>query len=159
MRGVFCWIVEAMSIRQVIRDLEHARILGILLLFISSFSTISAGEDDCENANTTLEINHCASVELVGANVEMQRYLSASLSHNDYDAQLVEAIRQSQIAWESYRDAHCGAVFTQWRDGSIRVMMDISCRTQLTYLRTHELWANFLTYMDNSPPVLPEPAK
>ncbi len=112
---------------------------------------------DCENAMNTLEINHCAAIELESAQVELEQYLEASFEHNAYDAELVASIKKAQENWQAYMSAHCNSVYTQWRDGSIRGVMALSCKTTLTKQRTHEVWANFLTYMDSTPPVLPEP--
>ncbi|MDP2488768.1 hypothetical protein CWO07_08000 [Vibrio splendidus] len=112
---------------------------------------------DCENAMNTLEINHCAAIELESAQVELEQYLEASFEHNAYDAELVASIKKAQENWQAYMSAHCNSVYTQWRDGSIRGLMALSCKTTLTKQRTHEVWANFLTYMDSTPPVLPEP--
>ncbi|MEZ8619037.1 lysozyme inhibitor LprI family protein [Vibrio splendidus] len=112
---------------------------------------------DCENAMNTLEINHCAAIELESAQVELEQYLEASFEHNAYDAELVASIKKAQENWQAYMSAHCNSVYTQWRDGSIRGLMALSCKTALTKQRTHEVWANFLTYMDSTPPVLPEP--
>ena len=120
---------------------------------------VSASDDvvDCENAMNTIEINHCAAIELETAQVELEQYLEASFEHNDYDAELVASIKKAQESWQAYMSAHCNSVYTQWRDGSIRGLMALSCKTTLTKQRTHEVWANFLTYMDSTPPVLPEP--
>ncbi|MEZ8122585.1 lysozyme inhibitor LprI family protein [Vibrio splendidus] len=112
---------------------------------------------DCENAMNTLEINHCAAIELETAQAELDKYLAASFAHNDYDAELVASIKKAQDSWQAYMSAHCNSVYTQWRDGSIRGVMALSCKTTLTKQRTHEVWVNFLTYMDSTPPVLPEP--
>ena len=119
----------------------------------------SASDDvvDCENAMNTIEINHCASIELEAAQVELDQYLEASFEHNAYDAELVSSIKMAQDSWQAYMTAHCDSVYTQWRDGSIRGLMALSCKTKLTKQRTHEVWENFLTYMDSTPPVLPEP--
>ncbi len=112
---------------------------------------------DCEAARTTIEINQCAAMELASAQAELTKYLQASYAHHEDDPQLVAAIQASQKDWQAYLTSHCDAVYTQWRDGTIRGVMSLSCKTQLTRQRTHEIWTNFLTYMDSSPPVLPEP--
>ena len=112
---------------------------------------------DCNQAMNTLEINHCAGLELKAAQHEMSRYLDAVYAQQADDTELVTAIQTAQQAWAAYAQAHCDSVFTQWRDGTIRGVMAISCQTQLTQERTHTLWENFLTFMDNSEPVLPEP--
>ena len=33
----------------------------------------------------------------------------------------------------------------------------LGCKIALTQARTHWLWRNWLTYMDSTPPILPEP--
>jgi uncharacterized protein YecT (DUF1311 family) len=133
----------------------------ILMALVSFTFTVMAddGDLDCENALTTLDINQCAAVELVAAQEELDMYLEASYEHNAYDSELISAINIAQKDWEVYRSSHCDSVYTQWRDGTIRGVMAISCETRLTQQRTHEVWSNFLTYMDSTPPVLPEPKR
>ncbi len=129
----------------------------VLLTCLPLFASASDDVVDCENAMNTIEINHCASIELEAAQVELDQYLEASFEHNAYDAELVSSIKMAQDSWQAYMTAHCDSVYTQWRDGSIRGLMALSCKTKLTKQRTHEVWENFLTYMDSTPPVLPEP--
>ncbi|MFZ3407972.1 lysozyme inhibitor LprI family protein [Vibrio chagasii] len=134
------------------------RLIPMLILMCFSYSVL-AGENvvDCDNAMNTLEINHCAALDLESAQVELEKYLAASFEHNAEDTELVGAIKVAQESWQAYMTAHCDSVYTQWRDGSIRGLMALSCKTKLTKQRTHEVWENFLTYMDSTPPVLPEP--
>ncbi|WP_454440976.1 lysozyme inhibitor LprI family protein [Vibrio bathopelagicus] len=129
----------------------------VLLTCLPLLASASDDAIDCENAMNTIEINQCASIELETAQVELDQYLEASFEHNAYDAELVSSIRVAQDSWQAYMTAHCDSVYTQWRDGSIRGVMALSCKTKLTKQRTHEVWGNFLTYMDSTPPVLPEP--
>ena len=131
----------------------------IILVFAAFSLSISASETaiDCDNVITTLDINQCAAIDLKAAGAEMHQYLEKSYQHNDYDSELIEAIKLAQKDWEAYMKSHCDSVYTQWRDGTIRGVMAISCKTKLTKQRTHEIWENFLTYMDSTPPVLPEP--
>ncbi|UXZ54706.1 DUF1311 domain-containing protein [Halomonas sp. 7T] len=125
-----------------------------------SFAVMAMAEDkplDCDNAMTTLDINQCVAVQLESAQTELSQYVEASVNHHADDPELVTAIEHSQQAWEAYATAHCDAVHAQWRDGSIRGVMALTCKTQLTQQRTHTVWASFLTYMDSTTPVLPEP--
>ncbi|MEZ8736078.1 MULTISPECIES: lysozyme inhibitor LprI family protein [unclassified Vibrio] len=134
------------------------KLISALIALCFSFSALAdEGVVDCENAMNTIEINHCAAIELESAQAELDKYLAASFEHNAYDAELVASIKKAQESWQAYMTAHCDSVYTQWRDGSIRGLMALSCKTTLTKQRTHEVWANFLTYMDSTPPVLPEP--
>ncbi|ELV7516908.1 DUF1311 domain-containing protein [Photobacterium damselae] len=128
------------------------------VLMILSFSILADDEVlDCDNPMNTIQINQCAAIKLETAQTQLAQYLKASLTHNANDPELVEAIKVAQKAWQAYMTAHCNAVYTQWREGTIRGVMAISCKTELTEQRTHELWQNFLTYMDSTPAVLPEP--
>ncbi|WP_017092013.1 lysozyme inhibitor LprI family protein [Vibrio splendidus] len=129
----------------------------VLLTCLPLLASASDDAIDCENAMNTIEINQCAAIELESAQAELDKYLAASFEHNAYDAELVASIKKAQESWQAYMSAHCSSVYTQWRDGSIRGIMALSCKTALTKQRTHEVWANFLTYMDSTPPVLPEP--
>ncbi|MFA0406899.1 lysozyme inhibitor LprI family protein [Vibrio splendidus] len=129
----------------------------VLLTCLPLLASASDDVIDCENAMNTIDINHCAAIELESAQAELDKYLTASFEHNAYDAELVASIKKAQESWQAYMSAHCSSVYTQWRDGSIRGIMALSCKTTLTKQRTHEVWANFLTYMDSTPPVLPEP--
>lgn len=129
----------------------------VVILGLLAFTASAAEAIDCSEAYSTVEINQCAATDLEAAQKEMQRYFEASLTHNHSDAELVAAIKVAQNDWEKYYRSHCDSVYSMWREGTIRGVMTLSCRTQLTRQRTHELWDNFLTYMDSTPPVLPEP--
>ncbi|CDU04303.1 conserved exported hypothetical protein [Vibrio coralliirubri] len=134
------------------------KLISALIAVCFSFSALADdGVVDCENAMNTIEINQCAAIELESAQAELDKYLAASFEHNAYDAELVASIKKAQESWQAYMTAHCDSVYTQWRDGSIRGVMALSCKTSLTKQRTYEVWVNFLTYMDSTPPVLPEP--
>ena len=104
-----------------------------------------------------MEINQCALEKLKFAQAELDQYFAASLEHNAEDAELIKSIQNAQRNWQAYMVSHCDSVYTQWREGTIRGVMAISCKTKLTKQRTNEIWQNFLTYMDSSKPVLPEP--
>ncbi|RUR29675.1 DUF1311 domain-containing protein [Vreelandella andesensis] len=133
----------------------------IIVVLASLTSAVMAMAEDkplnCDNAMTTLDINQCAAMQLASAQAELSQYVKASVTHHADDPELVTAIEASQQAWQAYVNAHCDAVYTQWRDGSIRGVMALTCETELTQQRTHTVWETFLTYMDSTPPVLPEP--
>lgn len=132
---------------------------AVIIFLLASGVQATETTVDCDEAITTLAINHCAAQDLNEAEQKMQRYLSMSVQQHQYDAALVDAIHQSQLAWRNYVKADCHAVYTQWREGTIRTVMSLSCSISHTKRRTHDLWQNYLTFMDSSPPVLPEPEK
>lgn len=131
---------------------------AIILVMMSIFSFSAVATVDCDKALNTLQINYCAKLKLDNAEAEMQRYLDKSIAQYTADTYVVESINIAQSAWKSYSKSQCDSVFTMFRGGSLRVVMTLSCRTKLTLQRTHELWSQYLTYMDSSEPVLPEPA-
>lgn len=128
------------------------------ILLFGLHSTLALSDDvDCNKAINTIEINYCAGLVLENAELEMNAYLTKSKERNSDDSELIKSIDLAQTAWTSYAEAHCDSIYTQWREGTIRGVMYLSCKIKITKLRTHEIWANFLTYMDSTPPVLPEP--
>ncbi|WP_328600620.1 lysozyme inhibitor LprI family protein [Psychromonas sp. L1A2] len=131
------------------------KFIFLIFAIYSSFSV--SDEINCNNIISTLDINYCAGVELKKAELEMTTYLAKSKEKNSDDKELITAIDKAQKAWEVYAEAHCDSIYTMWREGSIRGVMSLSCKTKLTKQRTYEIWSNFLTYMDSTPPVLPEP--
>lgn len=131
--------------------------LAIALFCIAISATAKEGDVDCDNAASTLDRSHCESLELDDAERELKKYLDKSLSHHKSDTGLVDAIVEAQLEWRNYREAHCDAVYHQWRDGSIRKLKTLSCEKDLTRLRTYELWKTYLTFMDSTAPVLPKP--
>lgn len=132
--------------------------IGVALL---SLSLLAVANDDqainCANAISTPEINHCAYLELEQAQAELTQYLQTSYEHNAHDPELIESIKVAQKDWQTYVKSHCDSIYMQWREGTIRGVMAISCKKTLTKQRTHEIWSNFLTYMDNTQAVLAEP--
>ena len=133
------------------------KLIMILMFTLSVSPAFAEGPLNCDQPQNTKEINECASQRLEAAEAELAQYLEACFKHNARDLTLVKSIKAAQKSWESYRSAHCDSVGTHWRTGTIRGLMYLSCEINLTKQRTHELWRHFLTYMDSSPPVLPEP--
>ncbi|HEY7884673.1 MAG TPA: lysozyme inhibitor LprI family protein [Cellvibrionaceae bacterium] len=117
-----------------------------------------AGDDiDCDEAITTPEINYCIGKEVKAAEEQLEQYLQASIARYTDDPDVVAAIEKSQETWEEYREQHCSAIYTLWREGTIRGTMYGSCKQAVTERRTYELWQAYLTYMDSTAPVMPEP--
>ena len=115
----------------------------------------SAVAFDC--GGNTLEMNACLAGLLEKAKEQQARYLDAALSGVADRPELVEKIRTSDAAFNAHRDAECDAVWENWKDGTIRTAMSLTCAITMTDLRTHDIWENWLTYMDNTAPDLPEP--
>lgn len=117
----------------------------------------SADKPECPDAQTTPEINACFAAKLDEAEARRGRYFAAALDRKAGEDRVLAAMHAGQAAFEGYRDAECGAVLEDWIDGTIRTAMALSCRIALTEARTHDIWESWLTYMDTTPPDLPEP--
>ena len=98
-------------------------------------------------------------MELDSAHTTMTEYVAASIEQHVNDPALVKAIESAQADWDTYLKSHCDAVYTLWRQGTIRGAMMIACKTRLTRQRTHDIWTSFLTNIGGESPVLPEPKK
>lgn len=110
---------------------------------------------DCAEAMTTLEMNACGALDLARAEEQMFTYLDAALERaglSDQEAtgpEPVESARYleaSQLAWSEYAHQACMFVYEYAKGGTIRTMVWLGCRIQLTQARTHTVWANHLTH-------------
>lgn len=116
-----------------------------------------AGSDRCPDATTTLQINECLGELLEEAENRQVIYRQAAIERYPDNPDVMQAIVGSEEAFLPYRQAECDAVYENWKGGTIRYTMALSCKIDLTDARTHTIWENWLTFMDSTPPVLPEP--
>jgi uncharacterized protein YecT (DUF1311 family) len=135
--------------------------IGIAIL--AAASVAAAPPANCPGENT-LEINDCQAAKLAAADAELQRYLAAARKRLKSDAaddagvaKALAGFDKIQAAWSAYRDAECGALYDYWSSGTIRTSIELVCKIDLTRQRTHTVWGDWLTYMDSTPPILPEP--
>ncbi|MEC6795592.1 lysozyme inhibitor LprI family protein [Photobacterium sp. S4TG1] len=129
----------------------------ISVLMLSGSAMASTQTLNCDEAYSTLEINQCAEDKLNIAEQQLQVYLAQSLYQNSTDKALIDAINTAQKQWLLYRKTECNAVYTQWRQGTIRGMMTLSCQLTLTQQRALTLWHNYLRLIDGSAALLPKP--
>lgn len=120
-------------------------------------------EVDCENAGSTIEQNICAGRQVDALRANLRLYTDtayATIRQNNEggpDA-LIAEISEGERLWNTYVDAACGAVFTNWSAGTIRTVMEASCRMELIRERTHHIWREYLVTMEGSA-MLPEPER
>lgn len=141
-------------------------IVAALLLQAGVVPAQAANPDICDSP-TTPDINACAGRELAAAEAIRRRYADAARKRiraevaqatpGSMSAGTLAAFERAESAWAAYRDAECNAVYANWSDGTIRTLMGLSCSAELTRLRTHAIWQDWLTYEDSTPPLLPEP--
>ena len=136
--------------------------IGIIVMAAASVAVAPAPK--CPG-DTTLQINDCRRAELTAAEQDLARYLAAarqrltSEAADDEGAKAALAdLNKTETVWEAYRRAQCDAVYDYWQSGTIRTVMALTCEVDLTRQHTHAVWSAWLSYMDSTPPILPEPS-
>ena len=120
-------------------------------------------EIDCDNAGSTMEQNHCAAkdVEALYATLKLYTDTAYGLIRETADGDpeaLIAEIKAGEQAWQKYVDEACYAVHTNWSGGTIRTVMELSCRMELVRERTHHIWREYLVTMEGLAK-LPEPER
>lgn len=114
-------------------------------------------------AFTRVEGDACLAAEAKRIDALLVQYLDAvraRLAREAADGGSRDALvsfEKIEAAFEEYRRLECAAVYAYWTGGSVRTAQASQCHIRLTVARTHEVWRHFLTYVDRTPPLLPEP--
>lgn len=115
----------------------------------------------CATAANTIALNECLAASRDEAFNTLERYRLAArkrlIRENPETPALPVAFDAAQAAWLTYKKHQCDAVFMLWQGGTIRGAMNLRCEIRMLQLRTREIWRDWLTYADSTPPVLPEP--
>ncbi|MDA0820058.1 MAG: DUF6265 family protein [Proteobacteria bacterium] len=111
----------------------------------------------CSQAVSTVKINECFAATLRRADGQRAKYLAAAIGRVTDEPALAAKIKASDATFVAYRESECDAVYENWKGGTIRGMMALSCKIAMTERRTQIIWQNWLTYMDGAAPILPEP--
>jgi uncharacterized protein YecT (DUF1311 family) len=138
-------------------SVEKAMISLAILAAVSAVNAAQPAAPPCPG-ETTLEINACLGRQLDAVDADLSRYVAAARKRLVAEApSALGDFDKAETAWTAYRKAECDAVYDNWSGGTIRDAMDLTCQIQITRLHTQTLWLNWLTYMDSTPPILPEP--
>lgn len=127
-------------------------------------------EPSCLRDGNTLQLNVCALEDVNAEQARMQRYLDRALEraaatdaesgeYGDEPTRQVELLNAAQKAWEAYAEVRCDAQWDLVKGGTIRTIVLMSCHTEATRQRTHDIWKDHLTFFDSTPPLLPEPVR
>lgn len=139
--------------------------LVALLGALSLDAAVVQGEPDvdCRNPTTTLEMNHCVALLQRQVEQQLQTYLDATRAKIRKEVEDPEAIiaqlEDSQKRWEDYTQSACVTVYTYWQGGSIRNLMEASCRMELMRERAHHFWRDYLGGNDDDSDQYPEPQR
>ena len=135
---------------------------------IALLQAVSDKPPTCEGGSTP-EVDQCGVEYSRRADLELDRYVAAARKELQSDAasypqsnaakDALTGLDASQTAFVAYRKAECDAVYSRWSDGTIRGAMFNGCYLAATKARTHAVWENWLTFPDDTPPILAEPTK
>ena len=127
---------------------------------VMSLAVLAQTPPECVDPQSTLDMNACVQAELDAETARMNRYLAAAqtraLDEADPEARLAW-LTSAQRVWQAYAAIVCDDVLDQWRDGTIRTVMHLGCWSQMTRERTRVIWREHLSFVDSTPPLLPEP--
>lgn len=139
--------------------LQASRVFAWMLL-VCGLPAAAGGmlEEHCAEAVSTIEINQCLYDQVLQAEQQQEDYLTAARQQLAEEDQALTAMEQAQESWLTFRNAHCAAVYMLWQDGSIRGAMHNQCLLEHTRARTRDIWQVYLTAMDGSDPLLPDPS-
>ncbi len=121
-------------------------VLTITLVMVTNYAFAL----DCENPDTTAEMNKCGEIRLKKANDELNRVYKRTL------IKVAELAKKSKIAdksslklrlieaqrhWVKFRQADCEATYILWSEGSISSQIYLSCMIGKAEKRIEELEA------------------
>ena len=103
----------------------------------------------CDDPQTQLAMNRCASEDLQAADLELNlqwldtvavmRARDAGLEPGDGQPGHYDTLLAAQQAWLAYREAECLSQSFMARGGSGQPLLDFQCQAYLTELRTEQL--------------------
>lgn len=136
----------------------------LILAAVALLSQDTVSTVDCENAMSTVDMNECALKDVRAEEARMGRYVDAAVTVLRTEAetpelaeQVVSELHESQKKWVEYAQSACDLVYTRWQGGSIRNLMTLGCREQLTQERARTLWSAYISGLTDEDTVLPEP--
>lgn len=112
-----------------------------LTTFVVAFATLASSvtANDCltDASLATVERAGCLEAEGKALEAEMVDTYLASKATNEqsdppWDARLNDALQQSQIDFENYRDSQCAFEATQVQGGTALGIVNLACRNALT---------------------------
>jgi len=137
---------------------------ALIILAAATLATHGAPPDPPCRDDSTPGVERCLGERLAAADTDLARYVAAARARLTADsredegaARALKGFDAAERSWAAYRKAECGAVYEAWSGGTIRGAEGLLCELRLTRLHTHTIWTEWLTYMDSTPPILPEP--
>ncbi|WP_377296486.1 lysozyme inhibitor LprI family protein [Rhizobium sp. SGZ-381] len=102
---------------------------------------------DCDKAEVQKELNYCAERDFQAADADLNAQWKATRKvMADFDRQLgaaergaEKALLKGQRAWLEYRDGQCESEAFAARGGTLEPMLLMSCKAEISKVRTEEL--------------------
>lgn len=136
----------------------------LILAAVALLSQDPVSTVDCEIAMSTVDMNECALQDVRAEEARMGLYLDAAVNVLRTDAetpelaeQVVSELHASQKRWVEYARSACDLVYRRWQGGTIRDLMALGCRQQMTQERSHTLWSAYISGLTDEETVPPEP--
>jgi uncharacterized protein YecT (DUF1311 family) len=124
-------------------------VIAAAALLLLAQAEIAEPDQVCDDPQTQLAMNTCASMEFNAADVELNAQWEATSvvmeardagrEPGDQQPGYFETLLAAQRAWQAYRDAECLSQSFMARGGSMQPMLNMQCKTYLTELRTEQL--------------------
>ncbi|HEX9174104.1 MAG TPA: lysozyme inhibitor LprI family protein [Telluria sp.] len=129
----------------------------LALIWMCVAATGAAAKPACYDPKDAQDEMECLSAEMDKAGKKLADYLSAAKARIAADEIKGIKLDAAQAEWLRYRTAHCRDVYQYWIDGTYRDRASAQCVLDLTRARTRDIWSAYLTYVDSTPPLRPEP--
>jgi uncharacterized protein YecT (DUF1311 family) len=133
------------------------KIINVLFIVSALFFSTKSLALNCDNPETTLEMNMCGELDLKRAEIKLNNHYQLALKKLDevskvdslgaQKSTLKHQLMETQRLWVKFRESDCKTVYTLWSDGTIRNVMYLSCMRARAEQRAKEL-KQYETYGD-----------
>jgi uncharacterized protein YecT (DUF1311 family) len=111
--------------------------MKIMMIALAFVSLNAFAVEDCDNFESTNEINQCILRNLEDSDAELNKTFKRLRSKLDEEA--AKKLVTAQKAWLSFRDAQCDLEADQMRGGTLEKVLFNGCLDRLTVERTKSL--------------------
>lgn len=143
-------------------EMKHLKLttyLITLLLLCLSSATWSAQEAPlCADMMDYRKEVECLADQIDLRIARLDKYYLAAQKQEKLFGYTSNELSESQQLWEKYLRKHCDSMYSRDR-GSAGARFAAECQIRLYDERIYEIWKSYLTYLDSTPPVLPDPKK
>lgn len=112
-----------------------------VIVMLSAGQASAQQSVDCDNAQTQMDMNICASQMFEYADQDLNDTYQLAINHwaGGRESARGQALLAAQRAWIAYRDAHCAAVAFEYEGGSTQPLVHAGCMERLTRARTNAI--------------------